>query len=86
AANVFLFIDDDVNPQEDTETGAAEIQILANRTAGGDGVQDTFAYQIPSSLGPGTYYIFAYIDRDSTRPFDHSSVAAGRINIADPNN
>lgn len=86
AANVFLFIDDDPNPQEDAETGQPEVQILANRSAAGDGVQDTFTYQVPSSLAPGTYYIFAYIDRDSTRPFDHWSVAAGRIKIADPNN
>ena len=48
-------------------------------------MQDTFAFQVPASLGPGVYSIFAYIDRDSTRPFDHASVAAGRIKIADPN-
>lgn len=83
---VFLFVDDDPNPEEATETGAAEIEILANRDAGGDDVQDSFSWQIPSTLAPGTYYIFAYVDRDGARPFEQSSVAPGRLIIPDPAN
>lgn len=83
-ARITLRVDDDAMPQESTETGAAEIEILTGREAKGDGVQDSFAWQVPSNLAPGTYFIFAYIDRDGAAPFEHASVAPGRIIIRDP--
>lgn len=85
-SKIRLTIDDDPNPAQGVETGAAELEILANRDAAPDGVQDTFSVQIPSSLTPGTYYIFAYIDRDGTAPYDSRSVAAGKFVIRDPAN
>jgi flagellar hook assembly protein FlgD len=84
-ATVRLRLDDDPNPQEAVETGAAEIELLSGRSAKDDGVSDTYAYQVPSSLAPGTYYVFAYIDRDGAAPFEHASLAPGRIIIKDPN-
>ena len=86
AAKVFLFIDDDPNPQETTETNAAERQIpLGDREAVPDAVSDSFPFSIPADLAPGTYHIFAYVDRDGAAPFEHSNVAAARIIIRDPN-
>lgn len=86
AAKVFLFLDDDPNPQEATETGAAERQIpLGDRDAVPDSVSDSFPFSIPADLAPGTYHIFAYVDRDGAAPFEHSNVGAGRIIIRDPN-
>ncbi len=84
SSQVRLVIDDDPNPAEMTETDGPEMLILSGRAASGDGVQDSFSYQIPDTLAPGIYYVFAYIDRDDTAPFDHSSVASGRIIIRDP--
>ena len=84
-ATIRLAIDDDMNPQEATETDDPEMEILSGRVASGDGVQDTFSFQVPSTLAPGTYFVFGYIDRDGAAPFEHSSVAAGRIIIRDPN-
>lgn len=83
--SIALFIDDDANPEEGAETGDAELEVLTGRDGKADGVQDTFAYQIPSTLAPGIYYIFAYIDRDGARPFESRSVAGGRLIIDDPN-
>lgn len=85
-ANVRLTIDDDDIPNETVETADPEIEILPTRDGGGDGVQDTFAYQIPVSLKPGRYHVFAYIDRDSAAPWDNISVAAGAFTVKDPNN
>jgi hypothetical protein len=84
SATVRLTLDDDEFPDEAVETDEDEIEILADRQAKGDGVQDTFAFQVPSDLGPGTYYIFAYIDEDGAAPYDHVSTAAGQIIIEDP--
>lgn len=85
-STVRLFLDDDANPAEPTETDTAEMEILNSRSAGPDDVQDTFQFQVPSTLAPGTYFIFAYVDRDNTAPFEVSSVAAGRLIIRDPSN
>ncbi len=85
-SEVRLVIDDDNMPNEAVETGAAEIVILSGREADPDGVQDTFAYQIPASLAPGAYFIFATADRDSAAPFDHTSTASGRVIVDDPLN
>lgn len=80
-ATIRITLDDDGMPAEGTETDDAEIEILTGRAASGDGVQDTFSFQIPGTLGAGTYFIFAYIDRDGSAPFEHNSVAAGRLII-----
>ena len=84
-ATIRLTLDDDATPNELVETGAPEIEILADRPAAGDGVQDTFAFQVPGTLAPGRYWVFAYIDRNGAAPWDHISVAGGQIRIPDPN-
>jgi flagellar hook assembly protein FlgD len=85
SATIRLTLDDDANPAEATETGAAEVTILTGRAASGTGVQDTFSYQLPLATAPGTYYVFAYIERPSVLPADNVSTAAGRIIVKDPN-
>lgn len=77
--------------QQDPDlSGASEpregIEILAGREAKGDGVQDTFAWQVPSSLAPGTYHVFAYIDRDGADPVDNLSKSPAPLVVADPAN
>lgn len=83
-AVVRLVVDDDAAPAEISETGAPELEILASRQATSDGVQDSFSWQVPATLGPGTYYIFAYIDTNGAAPYDNRSIAGGRIIIRDP--
>ncbi len=85
-ATVRLVYDDDATPNEAAETNAAETTILSNRLAKDDGVSDSFSFQVPASLAPGTYYVFAYVDRDGVTPFDCISIAPGRFQIPDPNN
>lgn len=90
-ATIRITIDDDNIANETLEEGEAEIEILADRTAEGDeedegdGVLDTFTYQIPSSLVPGTYYVFGYIQLEagSVKP-DHQSIAPAVFIIKDP--
>jgi flagellar hook assembly protein FlgD len=90
-ATIRITIDDDNKPNEGVEEGEPEIEILADREAEGeeedegDGVLDTFAYQIPSSLVPGTYYVFAYIQREegAVAP-DHQSIAPAVFIVRDP--
>lgn len=84
SATIRLTLDDDETPNEDVETEDDEIEILADWDADGDGVQDTFQYQVPADLAPDRYFIFAYIDRDAAAPFDNISVAGGHIVIEDP--
>ncbi len=84
-ATIRITLDDDPDP-DSGEDGSdpddiEEITILEDRAALGDGVQDTFSYQIPGSLDPGTYYIFAYIDQDGA---GNVSVAGGRLVVNDP--
>ncbi len=86
SASIRLFLDDDDTPLEQIETGDPEIEILPDpREAAGDGVLDTFNYRVESSLAPGRYYIFAYIDRDDAEPIDDFAIAGGQIVIEDPN-
>lgn len=91
-ALIRLTLDDDDTPDQGEDgsdpNDIAERTILDNRSADGDGVQDTFSYQIPtlSNLPPGTYFIFAYIRRPDGPAYDMISVAAGRIIVADPAN
>lgn len=84
-AIIRVTIDDDAVPNETTETGEPEIVILSGRAAAGDGVEDTFLYQIPASLQPGTYHIFAYIRKPSTIGAGQISAAGGRLIVKDPN-
>lgn len=79
-------VDDDNLPDESTETGEAEVQILSGRLAQPDGVQDSFSWQVPSSLPPGTYHVFAYVDRNGLSPFDNVSEAPGVVIVRDPAN
>ncbi len=84
SATIRIMIDDDKTPNEGAETDDAEVEILADRDADGDDVQDTFSYHISDDLAPGRYWIFAYIDRDGAAPWDNISVAAGQIVVEDP--
>lgn len=87
-ATIRIAIDDDPRPGEG-EPGAAddiaEETILAGRTAKDDGVQDSFSWQIPNTLDPGTYYVFAYITKTGDLTASNRSVAGGRFIIEDPN-
>jgi flagellar hook assembly protein FlgD len=80
-----ITVDDDPNSAEASETGADELIVLDSAEAEPDGVDDTFTWQVPESLGPGTYYIFAYIyATDPNDPPDCQSKAPGRVIIKDP--
>lgn len=83
-STIRLTIDDDEVPSEAVETNGPEIEILSGRQANPDGVQDTFSYQVPASLAPGRYTIFATVDRDGAAPFDNTATAVGKIVIEDP--
>jgi hypothetical protein len=49
-------------------------------------VSDSFSFQAPATLDPGTYFLFAYIDSDDAAPHEQVSVAPGRLIIRDPAN
>lgn len=84
-ATIRIVLDDDNMPNEGVETDEDEIEILADRDAFPDDVQDTFQYRIPNSLTPGTYFIFAYIDGpDDPNDPDHISVGPAAVIIEDP--
>ena len=89
-AQIRLAIDDDPTPDEG-EDGSdpddmAEMVILEEREATGDDVQDSFAWQIPglADLGPGTYYVFAYIDPAEVGGDPQISVAPVPFIVTDP--
>lgn len=67
-------------------TTGDQIEILTGRDAAGDGVRDSFSWQVPDGLlDVGVEYtIIAFIDRDGAAPFDSSSSAAGKVTIPDP--
>ncbi len=83
-AMVRITVDDDATPNQGETGSGAEKEILSGREAAGDGVNDTFSWQVPSSMQPGTYWVFAYIGRTGATP-DNISIAPGRIIIKDPN-
>lgn len=84
-ALIRLTVDDDPNPAEGTETDDPELEILVNRAAEPDGVQDTFSWRVPSTLDFGNYSVFAYIDADaSTAAADHVSVSPVVFRVIDP--
>ncbi len=81
-----ITIDDDPRPQENepgSQTDLAEIEILSGRSAGGDGVQDTFSWQVPGSLAPDTYHVFVYITGNGQTQV---SVAPASVIVLDPAN
>lgn len=86
SATIRIILDDDNMPAEIVETGAAEIEILANRSASQDDVLDAFQFQIPNSLAAGTYFITVFVDGDGVAPFDGRSTCAGRLIIRNPSN
>jgi len=79
-ATIRLVVDDEPDPM----SGSSErVEILSDREAEPDGVRDTFVWQVPSTLAPGTYYVHAFIDDDGS---GNSSTAPGRIIVRDPAN
>jgi len=84
SATIRVILDDDNMPSESVETGAAEIEILANRSASQDDILDAFQFQIPNTLAAGTYFITVFIDRDGAAPFDGHSTCAGRLKFNSP--
>jgi hypothetical protein len=77
-ATIRLVIDDDSDPDADNDD---QIEILADREAAPDGVQDTYAWQVPASLAAGTYYVIGYIDDGGA---GNASAAPARIIVEDP--
>ena len=84
-ATIRVTIDDDEEPDEAVETGEDEIELLADRDAEGDDSLDTLniRYAELSSLDPGEYSIFIYIDRDGASPYDHVSIPVGKIVVSE---
>lgn len=80
-SKVRIVLDDDDDPVADN---ADQIEILAGREAKGDGVQDTYSYQVPGTLTADTYYVIAYIDKEGDGTPEHSSVATGPVVVQDP--
>lgn len=93
-ATIRLTIDDDPRPAEGevgSDDDMAEIEIVAGREAEPDGdLQDSYVWQVPGSLVPGSYYVFAYIVANPAEPpaelDEQSSVAPGLLIIPDPAN
>lgn len=79
-----VVIDDDELPNEAAETDGAEREILKDRKASLDGVNDSLIWSVASDLEPGRFWFFVYIDRDGVAPFDHVSVSPRPIIIPDP--
>lgn len=87
-AKIRLAIDDDAIPNEDVETDEAEIILPSadfdDLEAGKTGLKATYRYYVSDNLAPGRYWIFAYIDRSGTAPWDDIAIAGGQIVIKDP--
>ncbi len=84
SANIRIVLDKD----GDVTTTGDQIEILTGRKAKGDGVNDTFNWQVPDgALEAGTLYtVIATIDRDAADPFDTYSIAPGKVFAPDPTN
>jgi hypothetical protein len=79
-ATIRITIDDDPDPAEAVETGAAEIPTdVVDRPASPDGVQDSYFYQTPATLAAGTYYVFAYI---GVAPADPADPRVEQVSVA----
>jgi flagellar hook assembly protein FlgD len=72
-----------VSPSPDPTVTAGQIEILRNRDATADGVQDTYTWQVPASLATGTYYVIGFAENGT---LGNASTAAGRVIVGDPNN
>lgn len=91
-AQIRIAIDDDDIPDQG-EDGSdpddmAELIILEEWEASGDDVQDSLHWRIPglADLGPGTYYIFAYIDPAEEGDDPQISVGPVPFIVQDPTN
>lgn len=84
-----LTLDDDPRPNEGEPGSAedmAELELVADLESEPDGDQyDRYFWQVPASLEPGTYYVFAYIG-PSDQELSHISVSPGRLILDDPAN
>jgi hypothetical protein len=87
-ATIRLAIDDDDTPGEGeagSPTDMAELIILDGRDASADGdLQDSYVWQVPSSLKPGSYYVFGYVLVGST--VQQMTVGPARMIMPDPEN
>jgi flagellar hook assembly protein FlgD len=79
AANIKLEIDSSRDPNTPSADRAV---ILATRAAKPDGVQDTFAWQVPFTLAPKSYWIIATTTRGALTSV---SVSPAAITVRDPN-
>jgi flagellar hook assembly protein FlgD len=79
AANIKLEIDSSRDPNAPSADRAV---ILATRAAKPDGVQDTFAWQVPFTLAPKSYWIIATTARGA---LSSVSVSPAAITVRDPN-
>ena len=79
---------DDNPPKAGGPIGDPELQILADRDANTDGILDSFVWQVPGVLDPGTYYLIATIKNtlDVAAANEQVSVAQGTIIVRDPSN
>lgn len=77
-AEIRLVVDDDNDPATGNDD---QLEIMSDRDAEPDGVQDSFTWQVPNSLDPGTYYVIGYINGGG-----NASVAPGMIIVNDPAN
>ncbi len=79
-AKIWIEIDDDGVP------GGAATEILSGRNASGDGVEDTYNWQVPSlaTVPADTYYLIVYIDADDDGTAEHSSSSTAAVVVEDP--
>lgn len=65
--------------------GPEIMTILTGRSAVADGsVHDSFLWQVPASLGPGTYRVHGHILTDDSTVVRNHSISPGRLIIKDP--
>lgn len=77
-ATIRLVVDTNRAPMSPSEK---RLEILSGREAKLDGVHDTFVWQVPNTLAPGTYYVIGFIDDNGS---GNSSIAPGSIIVNDP--
>lgn len=89
-ATIRITIDDDPHPTGDPDDPdpadtLPEIDTLVtDRACSSVEVEKTYMYQVPASLGPGVYYVFAYIRDPEAAGQEHYSVAPAPFVIRDP--
>lgn len=77
-ATIRLVVDTNPSPLAPSEK---RLEILSGRKADPDDVQDSFVWQVPNTLEPGTYYVIGFIDDDGS---GNNSVAPGKVIVNDP--